>query len=126
MPLARSATLNEDDIRIVYNHDTGRVLGRRSAGTARIFEDKRGLFYRVTINSNDPDALSVAAKVQRRDVTGSSFRNRRHGQIDCELRYHGGFGVEAMFSSAPKSMFSVRKNRRPREGGDQKQGSLLW
>ena len=26
-----------------------------------------------------------------------SFRDRKHRQIDCELRYHGAYGVEPIF-----------------------------
>jgi len=36
-------------------------------------EDANGLRYVITINDKDPVAMGVAAKIARRDVTGSSF-----------------------------------------------------
>ena len=41
--------------------------------TPRLVEDTRGLRYTITLNEKDPIALSVAAKIARRDVSGSSF-----------------------------------------------------
>ncbi len=73
-PGAFALSVLEDDQRIAYNHDASRILGRRSAGTATIHEDARGLFYSVLINPLDPAAMSVMAQVQRRDVSGSSFQ----------------------------------------------------
>ena len=62
-----------DDIRSLYNHDIGAVLGRVRAKTLALREDARGLFFTVSLNEADPAAAAVAARVQRRDVTGSSF-----------------------------------------------------
>ena len=73
MPGAFAISVLKDDIRIAFNHDLGRILGRRSAGTATAREDDTGLFYSVLINPLDPSAMSVMAQVQRRDVSGSSF-----------------------------------------------------
>jgi HK97 family phage prohead protease len=39
----------------------------------RLSTDTKGLRYTITVNEKDPVALSVAAKIGRRDVTGSSF-----------------------------------------------------
>lgn len=61
------------DVRSLYNHDKNRVLGRRSAGTLRLSSDERGLKYEVDINKADPEAVGVAARVARGDVSGSSF-----------------------------------------------------
>ena len=72
-PGAFRDSVKEDDIRVLFNHDANYVLGRQSAGTATVVEDGNGLRYEADVNPNDPQAMSVAAKVQRRDVTGSSF-----------------------------------------------------
>ena len=53
----------EDDQRIAFNHDVNRILGRRSSGTAKVFEDDKGLFYSVLINPLDPQAVAVMAQV---------------------------------------------------------------
>lgn len=38
-----------------------------------VTEDATGLRYVITINDKDPVAIGMAAKIARRDVTGSSF-----------------------------------------------------
>ena len=60
-------------MRALFNHDPNLVLGRKAAGTLTLSEDTKGLRYVVTLNADDPLAISVAAKMKRRDVTGSSF-----------------------------------------------------
>jgi HK97 family phage prohead protease len=72
-PGAFTRAVADDDIRVLYNHDPNYVLGRVSAGTAVVAEDANGLRYEADVNPDDPQAMSVAAKVKRRDVTGSSF-----------------------------------------------------
>lgn len=72
MPGAFTMAVQRDDVRGLFNHDTNMVLGRKSAGTLRVFDDPRGLRYEI-----DPGETSVyrdvAAFISRRDVQGSSF-----------------------------------------------------
>jgi len=72
-PGAFSDSINSDDIRSLFNHDMNHVLGRNIAGTLTLKEDNRGLYMETLINEDDPDAMSVFAKVARGDVTGQSF-----------------------------------------------------
>lgn len=72
-PGAFSAAVTSDDVRALFNHDPNYVLGRTTNGTLSLKEDKRGLFYDVELNPDDPDAVRVKAKIQRGDVSGSSF-----------------------------------------------------
>jgi len=66
-------TLKTADVRAYFDHDTGRVLGRLSAGTLRLEEDDKGL--RVEIDLPDTsDGRDVKALVERGDVSGMSFR----------------------------------------------------
>lgn len=66
-------TLRTDDVRAYFDHDTGRVLGRVSAGTLRLQEDDKGL--RVEIDLPDTsDGRDVRTLVERGDVSGMSFR----------------------------------------------------
>ncbi len=61
-----------DDIRALYNHESGQVLGRVSAGTLRLNESDRGIEYEIDL----PDtsfAHDLAVSVERKDVTGNSF-----------------------------------------------------
>lgn len=56
-----------------FNHDWNVVLGRTTAGTLNLQETPEGLGYEIEINPDDPEALSVYAKVARGDVSQSSF-----------------------------------------------------
>ena len=47
MPGAATDALKEGDVRIVFNHNNDFVVGRESAGTARITEEQRGVVYEV-------------------------------------------------------------------------------
>lgn len=70
---AFDATLKRDDQRALYGHDALTVLGRKSAGTLRLWTDARGLRYEIVIDTHSTRALDVYAAVVRRDVTGASF-----------------------------------------------------
>lgn len=66
-------TLQNDDPRVLINHDSTLVLGRKSSGTAEFWTDDRGLWVRTRINRNDQDALNCRARVMRGDVNQASF-----------------------------------------------------
>lgn len=65
-------TIREDDIRMLLDHDRGRVIGRTSAGTLRLRVDGLGLRYEVDVDQSTPDGQTLAGTVGRRDVTGVS------------------------------------------------------
>ena len=69
---AFDSTIN-DDIRVLVNHDTTKVLGRTAAGTAELRVDDVGLWGSAKINPADSDAMNEAARMERGDVTGASF-----------------------------------------------------
>jgi uncharacterized protein len=60
------------DVRALIDHDTGRVIGRTSAGTLRLAEDETGL--KVEIDLPDTtDGRDLAVLLERGDITGMSF-----------------------------------------------------
>lgn len=74
--IARGAftnTLKTADVRAYFDHDTGRVLGRQSAGTLRLEEDDKGLKVEIDLPDTS-DGRDVKALVERGDVSGMSFR----------------------------------------------------
>lgn len=72
---AFAKTLKEDDQRALVDHDTGRVIGRRSSGTLRISEDKKGV--KVEIDLPDTtDGRDLAVLLERGDISGMSFAMR--------------------------------------------------
>lgn len=67
------ALAGDPDVRSMFNHDTNWLLGRTTSGSLRLEEDDTGLRYEVDINPDDPNAMSVHARVDRGDVDGSSI-----------------------------------------------------
>lgn len=73
-PGAFRAVLESDpDVVGLLNHDNNQVLGRTSAGTMTLREDENGLFYEISINEDDREAMNTYAKVARGDIKQSSF-----------------------------------------------------
>lgn len=71
-PGAFAKTLQEQDVRALFNHDESMVLGRLGAGTVRIEEDGTGLRFEIDL----PDTTigrDLAVSLRRRDVIGASF-----------------------------------------------------
>ena len=71
-PGAFTKTIQEADVRALFNHDASLILGRTKAGTLRLAEDKTGLLYDVEL----PDTSygrDLMVSIERGDVTQSSF-----------------------------------------------------
>ena len=71
-PGAFQRSLAEADVRALFNHDTRSLLGRKGAGTLRLYEDEHGLRYEI----DPPDTTTgrdVVEMLRRGDLTGSSF-----------------------------------------------------
>ncbi|MET4487008.1 HK97 family phage prohead protease [Bradyrhizobium sp. LA7.1] len=67
-----SRSIKEDDIRMLLDHDSGRVVGRTASGSLRLREDALGLRYEVDVNLDTPDGQTLAGTISRRDVSGIS------------------------------------------------------
>ena len=65
-------TLQEADVRCLYNHDTNIVLGRNTAGTLRLKTDKTGLYFECDLPDTGA-AESLWESINRGDVTQCSF-----------------------------------------------------
>ena len=70
------AIKEKHDVRALFNHDPNNLLGRSTSGTCKYSVDKTGLKYEITCDPNDPDHQRVIAKIERGDLTGSSFAFR--------------------------------------------------
>ena len=73
-PGAFKRTLREyPDVVMLLDHDSGRVLGRTSAGSLALSEDSVGLKFSLTPDSTTPEGQSAIGTVGRGEVRGCSF-----------------------------------------------------
>lgn len=61
------------DVRALINHDTTLVMGRTIPKTLELAVDARGLWGRIYVNPEDPNAMAAHARVKRGDVTQCSM-----------------------------------------------------
>lgn len=81
LPGAFNDAVKEDDVRALLNHDPSLLLAR-TGNSLKLKEDSVGLWYEFPVDENDPDHLRVAAKLERGDLSGSSF-----GFVPVERRF---------------------------------------
>lgn len=67
------ALSEQQDVRALYNHEDCELLGRSSAGTLKLSVDGKGLYYEILVDQLDTDVANVVRKIERGDITGSSF-----------------------------------------------------
>jgi HK97 family phage prohead protease len=65
-------SLQEQDVRALFNHDPSHLLGRLGAGTLRMEEDGTGGAYEIDL-PNTSTGRDVAELLERGDLIGSSF-----------------------------------------------------
>ena len=66
------STLQQADVRALFNHEPDHLLGRSSTGSLRLSEDGHGLRYEVDL-PNTTLGRDVAELLRRGDISGSSF-----------------------------------------------------
>ena len=121
--------IKDADIRALFNHDTSIVLGRTSNGTLSLVSDEVGLRGDIVINEDDPQAVSIYARIKRGDVSGCSF-GFYITEIETQKRSDGSFldiirGMELLevspctFPAYPQTEIEARqqdfKNRKKRQ-----------
>lgn len=72
-PSAFENSLQNNDIRCLFNHDSAVVLGRTGNQTLQLHTDEHGLYGKVIINPNDKQAVDIYERVKRGDIIGCSF-----------------------------------------------------
>lgn len=71
-PGAFTKTLQEADVRSLWNHNVDYILGRNKSGTLRLYQDERGLGYDV-IPPDAQWARDLIVSIMRGDVSQASF-----------------------------------------------------
>lgn len=71
-PGAFSKAIAGGDVRALFNHDWGNVLGRTKSGTLKLEEDERGLKFEVEL-PNTTVARDLKESMQRGDINQCSF-----------------------------------------------------
>ena len=72
-PGAFKNALKTSDVRALFNHDSNIILGRTSAGTLELKEDKTGLMMSVTPPDTQLVRDMVLSPIERGDITQQSF-----------------------------------------------------
>jgi HK97 family phage prohead protease len=62
----------EHDVRVLVDHDPSLIIGRTSAGTAKLSVDDIGLYYEAEL-PDSPNGQNIRASIRRGDVNQSSF-----------------------------------------------------
>lgn len=70
---AFTESLRSNDIVMLLSHDTGRVLGRTSARTLTLVQDRIGLYFSLDADPSTPEGQTALGNVRRQDVKGCSF-----------------------------------------------------
>lgn len=71
-PGAFADAIKSSDVRALIDHDTGRVIGRTTAGTLRLSEDSTGLAVEIDLPDTS-DGRDLAVQLERGDISGMSF-----------------------------------------------------
>jgi HK97 family phage prohead protease len=78
---AFTRTLRErPDVIALLSHDSGRVLGRVSAGTLSLQQDRIGLYFSLQVDPSTPEGQTALGTVGRQDVKGCSFGFRARAE----------------------------------------------
>jgi HK97 family phage prohead protease len=72
-PHAFDQTVQVDDVRGLFNHDTNLLLGRTKSGTLKLRVDTVGLRYSIPQLPESPNGRNVRESLRRGDVSGSSI-----------------------------------------------------
>lgn len=120
-PEAITKSLKDNDIRCLFNHDAGIVLGRTGNETLDLRVDEKGLFGKVKINTKDKQAVDVLARIERGDINACSFGfnvnpggeemiTREDGTVKFILRDIDLMEVSAVaFPAYPTTIINARK-----------------
>ena len=71
-PGAFAKSIQQDEVKALFNHDPNLILGSKTAGTLSLREDEHGLFYEI-IPPDTSAGRDAVVSIKRKDVSQSSF-----------------------------------------------------
>ncbi len=71
-PGAFTTSLAERDVLALHSHDSGRVVGRKGAGTLILREDSKGLAFENPLPDTN-DGRDLIVQLERKDIAGMSI-----------------------------------------------------
>ena len=117
-------TVQEADVRFLFNHEPDSVMARSRAGTLRLQEDTVGLNTEADLDPSDWDVQRLAPKLRRGDVSAMSFAFRVVGEKGESCEDHPEDGGTPIRTLNELALFDVSAVTFPAyEGTD---GSLRW
>jgi len=105
-PAAVTKTLQEADIRALFNHEASMLLGRKAAGTLRVRADEVGVPYEIDL-PNTTLGRDVAELLNRGDITGSSFGFRVVGNGEQWGETEDGYPLRTLTEIAMRDVSPV-------------------
>lgn len=73
-PGACSRAIKEDDIRAAFNHDSNYILGRNKAGTLKLSEDDKGIYFEINPLPDTQWCRDLQVSISRGDINQCSFK----------------------------------------------------
>lgn len=77
---AFTKSIKKNNVRALWNHELGQILGSKKSGSLKLIEDQKGLYFEIELpdTSTGRDAKVL---VERKEVDGMSFGFNTKGQI---------------------------------------------
>lgn len=81
-------SLNEDNVRALYNHNPDHILGATKSGTLKLISDSKGLRYELEL-PNTQVANDLYESVKRKDIEGNSFGFKVRSDVWSKVEQEG-------------------------------------
>jgi|GEM_PF-5037929 len=69
-----NALATQQDIPLLYEHNSSHVIGSTATGTVTFRRDEKGIKFKAPVDREDPVHLNVLAKLRKHFIKGGSFQ----------------------------------------------------
>ncbi len=119
------------DVVGLFNHDSSIILGRSTAGTLKLIRNSDRLSYEIPYDAEDPDHLRVMRKIEKGEVSGSSFQFRfaregyRYVEADDEVIERQVTNIRELFDVGPVTFPAYQQTSASKRSFDEFQSEEL-